>query len=154
MLAMPRPKLESVDNCKGSWAIEPGAIPPLVRFPLTLSSKNPVGIADVSAVGNGNGVGGRAASIDVLDSTGDVALAIRDENTCTGERNRSIRSAGKDLAIGDKSILAVQAGHTVLAYRRRWLNAGAAATCGRQQTSGCRESEEQAFHRTPRSACF
>ena len=114
----------------------------------------PVGIDGVSAVGNGNGVGGRAASIDVLNSTRNVAVAIRDENTRTGERNRSIRSAGKDLAIGDKSILAVQAGHTVLAYRRGWLNAGAATTCGRQQTSGCRESEEQAFHRTPRSACF
>src|SRR5207244_12949804 len=49
----------------------------------------PVGIDGVSAVGNGNGVGGRAASIDVLNSTRNVAVAICVENTSRGGRQRS-----------------------------------------------------------------
>jgi len=96
-----------------------------------------------------------ASRVHILDAAHNATLAVSDENTCSGKRGGDVRSAGENLATGDKGILAIEACQTVFAGRRGWLNIGAAtAATSAQDSPGARENDEQTVHRTPRRDSF
>src|SRR5881296_2768851 len=70
----------------------------------------PIGTDRVRAVCNGNGVRGRPVGIDVLHSTGNVALAIRDKCSDPRQWSRKGSSASENLPICYECVLAIQTG--------------------------------------------
>src|SRR5437588_155009 len=95
----------------------------------------------------------RSTYIHILDATHDDTLAVRDE--ASGTRHRAHGVSGDHFPVGYKSVGAIQAGEAVLATGGRWLNTGAGTTAGSAPKShSYGKGDEEAFHRTPRSASF
>src|SRR6266853_805544 len=116
-----------------------------VKLPLSLSSKNPALTAPLFAVNSPMNDSGQGHS--------NVPHPVGCETSGACERS-STQATGKGFAVGHKSILAIQAGFGVFANRRRRVYDPIAAAGYSPEGPGHRERQEEAFHRTPRSASF